>query len=189
MNNKFYPYIWYIEYKKIKDISYRDYIPYFELSLDGFNAGKNAYVNLDMLNIFFKNGIDENLCTFYIKLLAKVRYMSIYSKMYLYKNNLDYRLLKWEYKSLYIKDSVYIFFSCIKEFFKSHIIYRKYNTFYIILDYEKTFENESNIKIIIDKFLPLGLRAVYLFDHFLFLDIEELSKLERWVAIWNIQLS
>ena len=85
MNNKFYPYIWYIEYKKIKDISYRDYIPYFELSLDGFNAGKNAYVNLDMLNIFFKNGIDENLCTFYIKLLAKVRYMSIYSKMYLYR--------------------------------------------------------------------------------------------------------
>lgn len=183
MNNKFYPYLWYLEYRKISNIYFTDYIPYFELSVDGFNVGENAYINLSKLGIFFKYGMDDKLCSFYIHLLAKIRYMSIYSKLYIYSKGNDFAIAKWEYKRMYIKDKMYIFFSSIRESFKSYVIYRKNKTFYIILDYEKTDENEEKIKTIIDKFLPIGIDAIYLFNHFLFVDIKELSKLERWVAI------
>lgn len=183
MSNDFYPYLWYMEYKNIKKISFSEYIPYFELSLDGFNTGENAYINLNKLGIYFKNGIDDNLCSFYIRLLAKIRYIGIYSKLYLYSKDEDLCLYKWKYKKMYIKDRMYIFLGSIKDSFSSYVVYQSKNTFYIILDCAKTLKNEKRIQILINEFLPIGFNCVYLFDHFLFIDIPELSKLERWVAI------
>lgn len=182
MNNRFYPYLWYLEYKKIEKLSFDGYIPYFEISLDGFNVGDNAYINLSYLGINLYSGIDNNLCKFYILILAKIRYMALYSRLYLYTKDKDYIISKWKFKSKYIKDRMYIFTSCLKETFASYVIYILKETIYIILDYEKTKENENKIKRIIDEFLPIGIRCIYLFDHFLLADIKEMSYLERWVA-------
>ena len=46
MASNFYPYLWYIYLKKIENIQYEGYIPYFELSLSGFNSGKDVALSL-----------------------------------------------------------------------------------------------------------------------------------------------
>lgn len=183
MNNKFFPYIWYLEYKKIKEISFNEYIPYFELSLDGFNIGKKAHINLPSLNIYFKYGLNENLAKIYIKILAKIRYELIISKLSIYNENEKYLISKWKYKARYIKDKLYIFFSCIKDNFESYMIYRKDRQFFIILDYKKTAYIERLINDIIEEFLPIGFECRYFFNNFLFLDIIEFSEQERWISI------
>lgn len=100
MGSNFYPYLWYIYLKKIENIQYEGYIPYFELSLSGFNSGKDvAYVNLPMLNMYLDNEEYKALYDFYIKLLAYIRYSMMNNRLSLSRSDKNYIISKWKYKS------------------------------------------------------------------------------------------
>lgn len=188
MASNFYPYLWYIHLKKIENIQYEGYIPYFELSLSGFNSGKDvAYVNLPMLNMYLDNEEYKALYDFYIKLLAYIRYSMMNNRLSLSRSDKNYIISKWKYKSRYIKDSMYVFFACLRNTFSSYMVYRKNNMFYIILDYNKDKNILDIMEEIIDNFLPIGIECKYFFNNFLFLDIEEFSFYERWISLWNMK--
>lgn len=183
MNKKFYPYLWYLQYIEKYNISIVDYNPYFEISSDSLNSiSNNIYINLPYLKLSSLEFLPNEFTISYIKILSKLRYEFLISPIiYFYEDN--YYISKWKYKSIYIKDKIYIFLSCVKDVFKNNIIYFKNNKFLIFLDYEYNIEFKNIMEKILFDFLPIDFKCEYFFKHFLFSDIEELCKLEEWVLL------
>lgn len=184
MKNKFYPYLWFLQVlnKKI-NLNYENFNPYYEISSVGINSYNSDFsINLYALNLYYFD-FDKNLLDFYILLLSKIKYELMINKLFLNVNVEEYIISKWKYKSKFIDDEIYIFINCIKNYFLNYIIYYNDYNFLVFLDYEENDELHNIMNKIIDNFLPMGFECEYVFNNFLMLDIEELSKLERWVLM------
>ncbi|WP_197407634.1 hypothetical protein, partial [Oceanivirga salmonicida] len=162
-------------------ICYTSFNPYLEM----YYADNVAYINLSYYGINISENMNKELVLSYILILSKISYELLTTPLNLSLDNKVYSISKWEYKSRYCNDYVYIFKSCISECFPASVIYfeRDINTFIVFLDYDDNLENRDLMNEIISYFLPLDYEIEYFFEHFYMLNIKKLEKLGRWLLL------